>query len=407
MSSRIFTELQSISKSCLNAVTLRFIENLPKKPYCTDDLGFGLKINPKKYAIKQSYIQFNHPQWRKYIVIDIDNKAAIIDLIYENSHLPLPNLVIENKDNGKAHFIYELIDAVSFTENSSIKAQRYYEAVRHSLTAELGGDKAYTGLICKNPLSPEWRTHCFKDEPYHLKELAAHLDLESPGYPDLHIQTKSIEAEQISLGRNDLVFNTVRHKAYVDIREFKKIGATFQSWLKHVHDLVANNNATLVNPLPYVEVKSISKSIAKYCWKQHAECHRQFCERQKMKGKKGGRKNALKFDPVRKMARHLFLLGKAKGEISKLLDVSYRSILRYTADIQDYPRFKLTLEYIQAARKIFVHCDNSQNQVLAPVGVLFRTLAILNNLASYHLDDLYPMEDKVGIFYCFDTLKPS
>lgn len=407
MSSRILTELQNISKSCLNAVTLRFIENLPKKPYCTDNLHFGLKINYKKYAIKQSYIQFNHPQWRKYIVIDIDSKAAIIDLIYENSHLPLPNLVIENRDNGKAHFIYELIDAVSFTENSSLKAQRYYDAVRHSLTNELGGDKAYTGLICKNPLSPEWRTHCFKDEPYHLKELAAHLDLESPGYSNLQIQNQAMEAEQISLGRNDLVFNTVRHKAYVDIREFKKIRATFETWLKHVQDLVASNNATLVNPLPFGEVRSISKSIAKYCWKVHTECHRQFCERQKLKGTKGGRNNAAKFNPVRKLARHLFLLGKDRKEVSMLLNVSYRSILRYTEDIQKFPRFKLTFKHINAIRQNFLKCDNSQNQVLAPAWNILKCLAVLNSVASYGMNVIIDSSGSIKTFYEFDALEPS
>ena len=53
--------------------------------------------------------------------------GALVDWIYENSHLPAPNLVIENPKNGHAHFVYELVDAVSFTERSSVKAQKYYK----------------------------------------------------------------------------------------------------------------------------------------------------------------------------------------------------------------------------------------------------------------------------------------
>lgn len=404
MSSRILTGLQNISKNCLNAVTLRFIDNLPKKPYCTDDLHFGLQINTKKNAIKQSYIQFNHPQWRKYIVIDIDHNAAVIDLIYENSHVPLPNLVIENKENGKAHFVYELVDAVSFTENSSIKAQRYYEAVRRALTDELNGDRAYSGLICKNPLSEDWRTHCFQEEPYHLKELAAHLDLD---FISSLNQSERLDNQQISLGRNDLIFNTVRHKAYVDIRYFKEKRATFETWFKHIYDLVASHNNTLVLPLPIGEVKSISKSIAKFCWKSHTNCHKQFCERQKIKGKKGGLKNAAKFNPVRKLARHLYLLGKDKKEVSKLLNVSYRSVLRYTEDLLNFPRFKLTFKYINQARKNFTKCDTSQNQVLAPAWNILSSLAILNNLASVDFNWKCDSGGSFSYFYDTGSLKYS
>lgn len=48
-----------------NQTKLDFVENfyakLPHKPYCSDDLGYGVIIRPKKTAILKQYIQYNPP----------------------------------------------------------------------------------------------------------------------------------------------------------------------------------------------------------------------------------------------------------------------------------------------------------------------------------------------------------
>ena len=133
-----FEQETNQNKTSLDVVLERLFDNLPNKPYCADGFDWGnmLKIRNKKEAITKPYIQFNHPMWKKYIVIDIDNTGAVADWIYDYSHLPNPNIIIENKKNGRAHFVYELLDAVSFTNNSSIKAQRYYTAIQSALTDE-------------------------------------------------------------------------------------------------------------------------------------------------------------------------------------------------------------------------------------------------------------------------------
>ena len=113
----LFEEDSKTNLTKLDLVLDRFLNNLPHKPYCADNFewGGGLKIRSKSIAITKPYIQFNHPNWKKYIILDIDNPGAVSDWIFEKSHLPAPNLVIENKKNGRAHFVFELIDAVSFT----------------------------------------------------------------------------------------------------------------------------------------------------------------------------------------------------------------------------------------------------------------------------------------------------
>ena len=381
---------ENLHSESLNIVLERFYKNLPKKPYQSNGLDYeGLKINNKNEAIKKTYIQFNHPQWKKYIVIDIDHPGALVDWIYENSHLPAPNLVIENPKNGHAHCVYELVDAVSFTERSSVKAQKYYKEIERLLTQELKGDARYNGLISKNPYSSNWRTTSFREEAYHLKELANKLDLEFENQtfkPQLEAQN---DADVIN-GRNDEVFHSVRHLAYKDIRDFKNNSERlFTHWFNHVLDLVKEKNSLFPSPLGYRECTHIAKSISNYCWKKHEECYSKFVERQKAKGAKGGKNKSAKYEDKRNTAKRLFRMGENLKDIALKLAVSYRSVLRYTKglarlkllDFGEINNLRKSALAEKSTKQSEVHksyersecinnkgfgtCDNSQNQVLA------------------------------------------
>ena len=83
-----------------------FIENLPKKPYCSDDLSQGVLIRPKLTAIKYKYIQPNSPYYLHYIVLDLDYEAVIAEIFYNLLIPVLPNVLTENPENGKAHLIF-------------------------------------------------------------------------------------------------------------------------------------------------------------------------------------------------------------------------------------------------------------------------------------------------------------
>lgn len=352
----------------LSALLDRFNENLPTKPYCAQSFAFGdgLKIRSKEIAISTNYIQYNHPNWKKYIVLDIDNESAVVDWIYEKSHLPAPNLVIENKNNGRAHFLYELVDAVSFTSKSSIKAQNYYTAVEKGLVDAFGADKRFTGLICKNPFSQLWRVSSFRQEPYHLRELADKLDLDPPGITQRKKEMESsANDEDLICGRNDEAFHSVRKLAYVDIREFKKnAGKLFDHWFSHVLSLVQNKNSHFINPMDYKECVHIAKSISKFCWKKHNECEQRFITRQKTKGSLGGKKRSAKYEPIRIEAKKLYRKGIEIKDIALKFQVSVRSIQRYVAGVK---RMKLlTISDINKYRaKVSNKRDSALNQVLA------------------------------------------
>ena len=64
-----------------------FEENLPYKPYCSDQKGW-LKVRPKEIATLKKYIQHNEPTKIKWLVYDIDY-AGVLEHISFNK-LPLP-----------------------------------------------------------------------------------------------------------------------------------------------------------------------------------------------------------------------------------------------------------------------------------------------------------------------------
>ena len=84
-----------------------FYEKLPKKPYCSDDLGRGVIIRPKRTAIQKPYIQHNPPCLVSSLVFDIDRQDAYF--AWSDANLPTPTWIAKNRQNGHAHIGYMLL----------------------------------------------------------------------------------------------------------------------------------------------------------------------------------------------------------------------------------------------------------------------------------------------------------
>ncbi|MDR8319958.1 plasmid replicase, partial [Acinetobacter baumannii] len=95
-----------------------------------------------------------------------------------------------------------------------------------------------------------------------------------------------------------------------------------------------------------------------YCWKKDSYCFQEFCERQHIKAKKGGRAKSDKYVEMRRTAARLLRSGKTKTYISELLQVSYRSVLRWLQGI----KVQAAIMHLSELKKL---CDNAQNQILA------------------------------------------
>ena len=306
-----------------------FYQNLPHKPYCTDALGAGLIIRQKKTAIQMPYIQHNPPSFISSLVFDVDTSDAYFS--WFDANLPTPSWISKNRQNNHAHIGYMLATPVCTTHNAKHKIIEYTAKIQQAYSLALGADQGYSGLITKNPCNSQWENHIFDVQPYDLGYLADFVELQ---------ELKTDLKEVSGLGRNCMMFDTVRFWAYEAIRVF--ISGAPDDWYAEVLKVAINANDAFIQPLPYSEVKATAKSIARWVWRSHTEAHAKFIERQSIKGKTGaimanskgaciagGRARSQQYSDMRQEAMKFHILGFSKTEIAIKLNVSRRTVIRW------------------------------------------------------------------------------
>lgn len=268
-----------------------FRDHLPQKPYCSDNLRFGLKIRPRDIAAKMRYIQPNDIINQRWLGYDLDDSLACHPEIYLEDRLvvPAPNIIVANKENGHAHYLYGLETPVYQQMTARKNPIKYASVIDVALTKKLDADINYTGLIVKNPLSNQWETQVLKHELYTLGLLADWLDLSKI---DLRKRVESI-----GLGRNCNLFDVVRNYGYREIRKinnsFPLMGkrAFFYTQENFINSCIeyARNHNTFIPPLPDTECRSIGKSVGKWVFENmSSEGFREWCRR---RGRSGGIKS--------------------------------------------------------------------------------------------------------------------
>jgi len=229
-----------------------FLSRMPPKPYCTDDLGAGLRVRPLTQALSKQYVQYNPPHLEQALVFDIDRDCAF-DAASEGCVLQ-PSFITHSKEgNGHAHFVYVMKTPIAIHEHANMKPIRYAAAIQRAYTDRLGADKGYACLITKNPLQ-----HDITDfnRMFELGDMDAWLDFE-----DKAPQYQKREAQ--GLGRNVDMFDTVRFEAYKKVHDFNS-NAAFSTWC---FDRCEKVNCGFTSPLPLSEPRATAKSIAKWVWK--------------------------------------------------------------------------------------------------------------------------------------------
>ena len=237
-----------------------FERNLPKRPYCTDDLDFGLQIRDKLKAIEKRYIQPNHPVRKYWLPYDIDRPGAGYD--WELKDAPAPNIVVENPKNLHAHLLYGLEVPVYTSPGAHIKPLRYAGAIDNALAKKLGADMGYSGLIVKNPLNTKaWTDREYEERLYDLDWLADYLDLEC--YWD-----RRRKLPDYGLGRNCTLFNRLRRWSYRAInRDAWGSAAAWQAGVLHK----ATEYNDFAVPLSFGDVKSTARSVSRWVWENFSE----------------------------------------------------------------------------------------------------------------------------------------
>ena len=237
-----------------------YYDSLPDFPYCTDDLQSGLVIRDRERASKKRYIQHNDPFEMFWLVYDIDRPTANYD--WQDLHAPTPTITATNPDSGRAHLFYGLENPVircDYNPKVHKSPIRYAASVDVGMINKLEADRAYSGLISKNPLNTHWIIQVWRDELYELGELADYVDLQP--YRD-----KRVHLPPIGLGRNSTIFEVLRKWAYREIRigGFLSMELFVDRCIRYAEGI----NRTFASTLPYREVRSIGKSIGRWVYKK-------------------------------------------------------------------------------------------------------------------------------------------
>ena len=301
-----------------------FFNNLAYKPYCADDLLYGLQIRPKKTAINMQYIQGNQPCMIHYFFFDIDRAEAV--MAWYDANLPMPYWTAQTQKNGHAHICYKLEIPLCTSELASQKAISYAAKIQAGLANKLGADVGYSHLITKTPFHPDWRTTFWTERAYTLDYLADFVELP---------KKLSKKQEVSGLGRNCTLFDTVRKWAYTAVRDYLHHHSSL-TWEKAVLTHLEALNGEFQEPLPYSEIKATAKSIANYCWRKfsHAgfsEWQSNNAQRANAKGacSKGGKARSQQFNDLRQQALQLHIQGMNNTKIAEHLNVSRKTITRW------------------------------------------------------------------------------
>lgn len=250
---------------------LHFMANLPPKPYCSSDLS-RLAIRPARTARNYAYIQPNDPYNTRWLVFDMDLGAESFHR-FEDAGTATPNLIVQNPENLNCHLLYWLKNPIWVKNTGKQAPQAYLNAVKIAMTQQLGADSRYSGLICKNPLSREWRTTELHNRPYSLDDLSKHLDLSLPSIEKDRAKAEKGLINAVINGRNDHLFTVLRLFAYERIAAYSglSVGSSkaFAMWQNAIDKEATRINTDFANVLPLSEVKSTSKSVSKWVWEHY------------------------------------------------------------------------------------------------------------------------------------------
>jgi hypothetical protein len=223
--------------------------------------------DPRNYP----FIQINAPDWKNFVVVDVDRPDAYERLLYPA--VPRPDWIITNPANGHAQAGW-VIDTVYVGDKSTPGPALLYRAVATALTNAVGGDHHFTCHIVRNPFAEapagpvEFST---RTTPWRLGELKAHLtgwtdpglamlgyDDEQPvmwnPYPPQRVRhERTLTAGSPTAGRNCHVFYRTRSALW-------RLADRGQDIQSASYEIAHRLNNELASPLGRREVDGIAAS---------------------------------------------------------------------------------------------------------------------------------------------------
>jgi len=225
---------------------------------------------PREYAIKYPYMQVNRPDMVSWLIFDLDHDNP---LIWEDENLPAPNIIVQNRNNGKAH-LYYAIPPVCTSERARSKPIQYMKAVYEAMAARLAADPSYRGPVAKTPGHKWWVTREIHSKEYSLGELEDYLELSIKP-----MWSKGPDLEAVADSRHCLLFEETRFYAYSIVNREKNTGS-YEGFYRLVEAFARNKNnyrrRGFSMDLTYSQVKATVKSICRWTWDKYTgnkNCH--------------------------------------------------------------------------------------------------------------------------------------
>ena len=300
-----------------------FERRIPRRPFACDDLGPGLRRMAPLEALNRRHLQVNPPSVRFWLLFDVDKPTGA--LAWDDAGLPEPAWTAQNPANGHAHSAWGIEAPVLLDKPDRQKPVRYLAAIESAYRAALDADPSYGGLLTKNPVSPHWRTFWGQHGIYGLDDLAEYVDL------DRHKPRLGIKAEDIGLGRNVALFDSLRLWAYRAWRKYKLIGATAHDFDVACLSAARERNGDFPVPLHDPEVCHTAKSVSRWVWKTFSLGEFERIQRRRGQASGAKRKSAAQERRERLMPSILEMLdqGHSQQVIADTVGVSQMTICRW------------------------------------------------------------------------------
>jgi plasmid maintenance system antidote protein VapI len=250
---------------------------LPHRPRAGDFASLTRRMS-RDEALGHRLIEANCTALRNTLVVDLDKPDAYEQILYVPRTTPEPSWVAVNPKNGHLHAGWRIRGAVCVTDAGKPGPLNYLARVERGLLDELGGDRAYTGYLTKNPLSPDWVTQWLHTSPRDLGDLAAGLR---------HFPAKPAKKLELAtgLGRNSLLFETGRVPTYRMRRTWTETLARFEDAVTELAWTINCDN--FATPLGRAEVGHTARSMARWSWRNIDPNPRIFVTIQTRRGVKG------------------------------------------------------------------------------------------------------------------------
>lgn len=253
--------------------------------YITDNLHSHIQVLPKKsqpsYWVTSDQVKkFErvklHLNDRHFLMTDYDHSLSNPLKLYDIK----PNIIIYNPLKS-THQAFWLLATPVHCQNKQSPAYRYLRAIENGFDSLYGCDQDFRRHIHRNPLYSESNVSWLHAERYKLKHLAEVVDLKAV------ISREDRSLHDDAEGRNSELFNVLRQWAYKQIKNLSE--CDFDAFTKQLI-VRANIYNTFSIPLPDSEVKTIARSISRFCIARINDTAK-FSERQAIRGAVGGKKS--------------------------------------------------------------------------------------------------------------------